>query len=465
MTIKFACKKVSSPVAYCALSVKTGTRYEEPQYNGLAHLIEHMLFKGTAKRTSNSINRVLENEGGELNAYTTKEEIVLYSTVLREDLSKAIDLISELALTSIFPTKELEKELDVIYDEIISYKDSPSESIYDHFETLLFKGHPLEKPILGEKKTLRKIDSAILKEFLNTNFKPHNMFFTVVGDIQEKELQKMVQKSISKYYKFAQETEQPATEQQKAETDIVCALAVHEEQINSSNYKTDYTEDDKDESLSKGNTTSNTTNDNVGKDNAANYKNSNNSLEIGNCFAIEVAKRNHQAHCIIGCSAYSYYDGWKRTALALLTNILGGPASGSRLNMTLREKHALVYNIDASYTPYSDTGIFSIYFGCDKSLLEKCKELVYSQLEKIVSSPLSERELKNAKKQFLGQLFISQDNAEAQCLAMGKSLLVYERIYPFEQTKMQINSITSAQLQQVAREILNRNRLSELVYK
>lgn len=447
MTIKFACKKVSSPVAYCALSVKTGTRYEEPQYNGLAHLIEHMLFKGTAKRTSNSINRVLENEGGELNAYTTKEEIVLYSTVLREDLSKAIDLISELALTSVFPAKELEKELDVIYDEIISYKDSPSESIYDHFETLLFKGHPLEKPILGEKKTLRKIDSVILKEFLNTNFKPHNMFFTVVGDIQEKELQKMVQKSISKYCKSALETEPSAAEPHKNETDIVCALAVHEEEANGSDYKTD----DKEESLTN--------------DKAVNDKNSNSSLDIGNYFAIEIAKRNHQAHCIIGCSAYSYYDGWKRTALALLTNILGGPASGSRLNMTLREKHALVYNIDASYTPYSDTGIFSIYFGCDKSLLEKCKQLVYSQLEKIVLSPLSERELKNAKKQFLGQLFISQDNAEAQCLAMGKSLLVYERIYPFEQTKMQINSITSAQLQQVAQEILERNRLSELVYK
>lgn len=447
MTIKFACKKVSSPVAYCALSVKTGTRYEEPQYNGLAHLIEHMLFKGTVKRTSNSINRVLENEGGELNAYTTKEEIVLYSTVLREDLAKAVDLISELALTSVFPPKELEKELDVIYDEIISYKDSPSESIYDHFETLLFKGHPLEKPILGEKKSLRKINSDILKEFLKANFTPQNMFFTVVGDIGEKELQKMIQKSINRYCNLANEQESDDAGNLKAESDAIYAEAVHEKTGNS--------------------TAANTAEAEYGKTQNGCYETSNNnsSLNAGSCFTIEIAKRNHQAHCIIGCSAYSYYDGWKRPALALLTNILGGPASGSRLNMTLREKHALVYNIDASYTPYSDTGIFSIYFGCDKSLLNKCKELVYAQLEKTISSPLSERELKNAKKQFLGQLFISQDNAEAQCLAMGKSLLVYERIYPFEQTRMQINSITSAQLQQVAKEILDRSRLSELVYK
>ena len=415
MTMQFALKKTTSPVAYCALSVKTGTRYEDPKYNGLAHLIEHMLFKGTEKRNSNSINNVLEKEGGELNAYTTKEDIVLYSTVLCEDLPKAIDLLAELALTSVFPAKELEKELDVIYDEIISYKDSPSESIYDHFEMLLFKGHPLEKPILGEKKTLRKVNSSILKEFLTAYFTPENIVFTVVGNIEAAALQKLIQKSLAKYRPQQSFEIKQIIEQEKP------SLA--------DNNKPD------------------------------------SSLSIGEKFSVELTKRNHQAHCIIGCSAYSYYSGWKRVALALLTNILGGPASGSRLNMTLREKHALVYNIDASYTPYSDTGIFSIYFGCDKSLLGKCRELVYKELDKIVTSQLTERELKNAKKQFLGQLFISQDNAEAQCLAMGKSLNVYNRIDPFAKTRKQIENITSEQLQEVAKEILSKERLSELIYK
>ncbi len=434
MTMHFALKRTGSPVAYCALSVKTGTRYEDEKYNGLAHLTEHMLFKGTAKRSSASINNVLEKEGGELNAYTTKEDIVLYSTVLCEDLPKAVDLLAELAFTSVFPPKELEKELDVIYDEIISYKDSPAESIYDHFESLLFKGHPLEKAILGEKKTLRKVNSQILKEFLSSNFTPDNMVFTVVGNIEETALQKLIKKSLAKYYL-------------QEEVEVKRIL----ESENNGNIPTEQS------SATESAASESNPDNGPAKEN--------NPLDIGEKFKVELVKRNHQAHCIIGCSAYSYYTGWKRTALALLTNMLGGPASNSRLNTTLREKHALVYNVDANYTPYSDTGIFSIYFGCDKSLLGKCLELVYKELEKITETPLGERELKNAKKQFLGQLFISQDNAEAQCLAMGKSINVYNRIDPFDKTRQQIEKITSEQLLSVAREILHRERLSELIYK
>ena len=424
MEIKFACKKVISPVTYCSLSVKAGTRDEDPKYNGLAHLTEHMLFKGTEKRTSRSINNLLEKEGGELNAYTTKEEIVLCSTVLIEDLPKAIDLLAELALTSVFPAKELEKELDIVYDEIISYKDSPAESIYDHFETLLFKGHPLEKAILGEKKTLRKIDSAILKEFLHKNFRPDNMVFSVAGNIEEKKLARLIEKSMKKY----------------CGEPVKAVLCIEEEGVPTA---TTATPAETAEAAEKHPA----------------------SLLTGEQFSLELQKRNHQAHCIIGCSAYSFYDGWKRIALALITNILGGPASGSRLNMNLREKHGLVYNIEATYTPYSDTGIFSIYFGCDKSLIGKCRELVYKELEKISEVPLTDSELKNARKQFLGQLFISQDNSETQCLAMGKSLLVYNRIYPFEHSRKQIEEITSQQLMEVAKEILSKERLSELIYK
>lgn len=424
MDIRFAFKKVISPVTYCALSVKAGTRDEDPKYNGLAHLTEHMLFKGSQKRTSRSINNLLEKEGGELNAYTTKEEIVLCSTVLIEDLPKAIDLLAELALTSIFPKKELEKELDIVYDEIISYKDSPAESIYDHFETLLFKGHPLEKAILGEKKTLRKIDSTILKEFLQKNFRPENMVFSIAGNTDEKKLARLIEKSMAKYC--------------QAPVKAVLCMEQEKELIHGTE---------------------------AAEPSAKPIAEPLKSLQIGQQFTLELQKRNHQAHCIIGCCAYSFYDGWKRIALALITNILGGPASGSRLNMMLREKHGLVYNIEATYTPYTDTGIFSIYFGCDKSLIGKCRELVYKELEKISETPLTDSELKNARKQFLGQLFISQDNSEAQCLAMGKSLLVYNRIYPFEHSRKQIEEITAQQLMEVAKEILHKSRLSELIYK
>ena len=246
------------------------------------------------------------------------------------------------------------------------------------------------------------------------------MVFTAVGNIEEKEFQRLVQKSTGKYYKGDVE-------------------AIPNREVDS----------DPDYEI----------------ENRRVEANGCSSLEAGTPFKQEIIKRNHQAHCIIGTSAYSYSDGYKRIALALLTNILGGPASISRLNNILREKYALVYNIEANFTPYSDTGIFSIYFGCDKSLLDRCRELVYRELERILSQPLSQRELKNAKKQFLGQLFISQDNAESQCLAMGKSIMVYGKMYPFEQTRKQIEQLTADELQEVAREIFSKERLSELVYK
>ena len=404
----------ASPVVRCALTIKAGTRNESVQYNGMAHLVEHMLFKGTLKRDSKSINNCLEKEGGELNAYTTKEEIVIYATVMKEDFAKAADLLLELALTSQFPQKELDKERSVIYDEIISYKDSPSESIYDHFETLLFDGHPLYLPILGEKKSLRRITPQHLLQFIGEFFVPSNMVFSIVGDITESHARRCIDRSLARYYKG----EATLVFRSESESGIQTSLP---------------------------------------------EKSS--SHLAGTVFGKEVLKRNHQAHCIIGATAYSYYDGWRRNALTLLCNILGGAGSNSRLHMLLREKYAMVYNIEANYTPYTDTGVFSIYFGCDKALLDKCRTLVYRELEKTCTAPLSENELKKAKKQFLGQLHISHDNAESQVLAAGKSLLVYDRLYSLEYTMKLVEAITSEQLLQVAKEVLGREHLSELVYR
>ena len=415
--VRFAFRHINSPVAYCALSVRTGTRDENPAYNGLAHLTEHMLFKGTERRGAASINNVLERVGGELNAYTTKEEIVLHATVLREDLSKAVDLLAELAFTSVFPDRELEKELDVVYDEIVSYEDSPADAIYDHFEELLFEGHPLSLPILGRKKTLKKISSRTLREYLFSSFVPEKMAFTVAAAMEEKKAAGMVEKSLKKYY--------------KGKEDI--GLEIYREddgQIPEAARKTD----------------------------------SLRSLAVGKKFDLEVHRKNHQVHCILGCSAYSLYDP-ERVPLAVLCNILGGPASGSRLNMVLREKNALVYNVEAGYTSYSDTGIFTVYFGCDKSDLPKCLELVRREIDKMVNVSLSDRALGNAKKQLLGQLSIARDNAEAQCLSMGKSLMVYNRIDTFEKMRGQIEAVTATGLQETASRVLQWDRLSKLVYK
>lgn len=420
--MKFSFKRVSSPVAVCAVSTMVGTRNEEPAYNGLAHLNEHMLFKGTEKRGAASINNLLENVGGELNAYTTKEETVVHATVLKEDLRRAVELLLELLFTSTYPDKELLKEREVVYEEIISYKDSPADSIYEDFECRLFEGHPLQYPILGTRKTLSRIESSTLKEYLHKWFIPDNMAISVVADMEESQVVKIVERALRKYCPgqhcdiIRESTLQP----------LVAGTA--------------------------------------GGRTAAGEAAPLDWTPVPP-FRIEINKKHHQAHCIIGTRAYSYTQERERLALALLANILGGPAMNARLNTVLREKNALVYTVEACFNPYSDTGLFTIYFGCDKPLVERSLRLVRKELERVIEAPLSSRALANAKKQLLGQLAIASDNSEAQCLSMGKSMMIFGYIEPMETTRAKIESLTSSELQRVAQEILAWDNLSILIYK
>ena len=420
--MKFSFKRITSPVAVCAVSTMVGTRNEDPAYNGLAHLNEHMLFKGTEKRGAASINNLLENVGGELNAYTTKEETVVHATVLKEDLRRAVELLLELLFTSTYPDKELLKEREVVYEEIISYKDSPADSIYEDFECRLFEGHPLQYPILGTRKTLSRIESSTLKEYLHKWFIPDNMAISVVADMEESQVVKIVERALRKYCPgqhcdiIRESTLQP----------LVAGTA--------------------------------------GGRTAAGEAAPLDWTPVPP-FRIEINKKHHQAHCIIGTRAYSYTQERERLALALLANILGGPAMNARLNTVLREKNALVYTVEACFNPYSDTGLFTIYFGCDKPLVERSLRLVRKELERVIEAPLSSRALANAKKQLLGQLAIASDNSEAQCLSMGKSMMIFGYIEPMETTRSKIESLTSSELQRVAQEILAWDNLSILIYK
>ena len=440
--MKFSFKRVTSPVAVCAVSTMVGTRNEEPAYNGLAHLNEHMLFKGTEKRGAASINNLLENVGGELNAYTTKEETVVHATVLKEDLRRAVELLLELLFTSTYPDKELLKEREVVYEEIISYKDSPADSIYEDFECRLFEGHPLQYPILGTRKTLSRIESSTLKEYLHKWFIPDNMAISVVADMEESQVVKIVERALRKYCPgqhcdiIRESTLQPLV----AGTAGGCTAGFG--------------------TLGGGTAPGGTAGGRTAAGEAA-------PLDWTPVppFRIEINKKHHQAHCIIGTRAYSYTQERERLALALLANILGGPAMNARLNTVLREKNALVYTVEACFNPYSDTGLFTIYFGCDKPLVERSLRLVRKELERVIEAPLSSRALANAKKQLLGQLAIASDNSEAQCLSMGKSMMIFGYIEPMETTRSKIESLTASELQRVAQEILTWDNLSILIYK
>ena len=402
--LRYAVRRSGRAVAFCALTMGCGTRDEKGYPAGIAHFVEHTMFRGTRRKSAAVINGYLDKLGGELNAYTTKEEIVLHATVLKEDWKKAAGLLFELATEATFPEAEIETERGVILDEIISYKDNPAEDVYDRFETLLFEGSPLETPILGTTASVKKIKADMLRRFVKENFVPSKMVLSVVADIDEAELEKQVLKM--------------------AERIEVFSLA---------NKRADARENTSVPSAVKP-------------------------------FRKVVDKRHHEVNAVIGCTAPSLYEMPDRLVCAMLSNILGGPASNSLLNKELREKRGWVYGIESTYTQYADTGILAITFGCDRPNLDDCEKAIGKILTRLREVPFTSAQLKAYRKQLMGQLAISSDAGEAQCLSMGKSMLSWGNIMTPEETRAAIEAITPADLQSMAQRLFAPDHLSSLIY-
>lgn len=389
-------KPTDSNVSYCGFVVNAGTRDEDPNEHGMAHFVEHMLFKGTGKRRSHHIINRMENVGGELNAYTNKEETVIYSIFLEEHFQRAFELLSDVTFHSVFPQNEIDKEIEVIIDEIHSYEDTPSELIFDEFENLLFSDSQIGHNILGDTESLLRFDSAKAKNFVNRHYSPTNIVFFSLGKTPFKRIVYYAEKYLSNI--------------------------AHKEHFNNRIKPIDIA-----------------------------------SVNIRN------EKDTSQVHAVIGCRSYSIHDTNRRT-LSLLNNILGGPGMNSRLNISLREKRGYVYNVDSNVTSYSDTGIVSVYFGCDKRNINKCLNLVYKELSRIRNEKLSTAQLHAAKKQYMGQIGVMNDNHENIALSLGKSFLHYGHFNTLEEIFKKIDTITSEQLQNVANEIFDENKLFSLIY-
>jgi len=415
--LRYGVRRGGSAVGYCALSLRSGTRDENGFGMGIAHFVEHTIFRGTKRKSASVIAGYLDRLGGELNAYTTKEEIVIHATVLKEDLGKAARLLFELATEATFPDGEIETERGVVLDEIISYKDNPAEDVYDKFEGMLFEGHPLGRPILGTTASVRKLRPADLRAFVKTFFTPDRMAFTVVADIDEKILEKRVLKLIEKLF---------------GDSDAVSRM---EGDTVSGAFARIGSRSDAEETVFP-------------------------SIP----FDKTVDKHNHEVNAVIGNRAPSLYEQEDRITAAVLCNILGGTASNSLLNKELREKNGWVYGVECTYTQYADTGIAAISFGCDKPNLERCLTALDKILARLRNEPMSERTLKAYKKQLLGQLAISSDNGEAQCLSMGKSLLAWGRIDTSSEMRARIEAVTPEALQKMAARIFDPDRLSRLIY-
>jgi len=377
--------------------INAGSRDEENHEHGMAHFIEHTIFKGTKKRKAYHILSRMDDVGGEINAYTGKEETAIHTSFLKNDYERALELISDISFNSIFPGKEITREKEVIIEEINSYKDDPAELIFDDFEELIFKNQPLGKNILGNPKDLRRFTKKDIESFIAKNYHTNEMVLCSVGNIPFKKFKQLAEK----YFGHI-----PANPRIKARTVI-------------EEYKPE--------------------------------------LKI-------IKKKTHQTHCIIGNIAYNAHDD-KKIAMILLDNLLGGPALNSRLSLLLREKHGYAYHVESNYSPYSDVGVFSIYFGTDKENFDKCIKLIKKEFQSLQNKKLGSVQLKKAKRQLFGQIAINSENNANLMLAMGKSFLLFNKVDDLKKIKEKIEAITVEDIQDIANEVLDYEKMSMLVYQ
>ena len=438
-----------SQVVYCGYQINAGTRNEEPGEEGLAHFCEHVTFKGTERRKAWHILNCLESVGGDLNAYTNKEGTVYYSAILKEHIARAVDLLSDIVFHSVYPQAEIDKEVEVICDEIESYNDSPAELIYDEFENILFKGSPLGHNILGTAEQVRAFKTEDALRFTQKLYRPDNAIFFAYGDIDFKKLVKLIQKALG---------ECPKGRELAYSADCKSAETPTEERIAE--------ETPTEERIAEETPTGETPTEEM-EAGDANHKVQSSKFNVQSKVAgqtIVMQKNTHQAHVMIGTRAYDVNDD-RRMPLYLLNNMLGGPGMNAKLNLALREHNGLVYTVESTMVAYGDTGTWSIYFGCDEHDVKRCLRLVRKELDKFMQKPLSDAQLKAAKKQIKGQIGVACDNRENFALDFGKSFLHYGWEKNVDRLYEQVDEITAAQIQAVAQELFDKDRLTTLIFK
>ena len=440
-----------SKVVYCGYQINVGTRNEEPGEEGLAHFCEHVTFKGTERRKAWHILNCLESVGGDLNAYTNKEGTVYYSAILKEHIARAVDLLTDIVFHSVYPQAEIDKEVEVICDEIESYNDSPAELIYDEFENIIFKGSPLGHNILGTAEQVRSFKTEDALRFTRKLYRPDNAIFFAYGDIDFKKLVKLIRKALAdddsgKVAENAANSVGKLAEEKLPQISQITQISGDENSITT------------EKSVSSVKSVGPEKYPSVGPENYPSV-----GKEIAGQ-TIVMQKNTHQAHVMIGTRAYDVNDS-RRMPLYLLNNMLGGPGMNAKLNLALREHNGLVYTVESTMVAYGDTGIWSIYFGCDEHDVKRCLRLVRKELDKFMQKSLSEAQLKAAKKQIKGQVGVACDNRENFALDFGKSFLHYGWEKNVDRLYEQVDEITTEQIQAVAQELFDKDRLTTLIFR
>ena len=425
----------SSPVVYCGYAVAAGTRDEEQgREEGIAHFCEHMTFKGTERRPSLKILGYLESVGGDLNAFTNKEETVYHAAVLKDNIDRAVDLLTDIVFHSTYPQAEIDKEVEVIVDEIESYNDSPAELVYDLFENAIYNGHPLGHNILGTAEQLRTYTTEDALRFTRRFYRPDNSVFFAYGDVNFDKLVKLLEKA-----------------NERGELRVESS----ELRVESSELRVESSELRVNNSV-RANSQLSTFNSQL--------PTLNSPLPPYVPQHIDHHMDTHLAHVMLGNRAYDIHDN-RRIALYLLNNILGGPGMNARLNISLRERHALVYTVESMMQSYSDTGLWAVYFGCDPKNVDKCLRLIRRELDKVMNQPLSDAQLRAAKKQIRGQIGIACDSREAFALDFAKGFLHYGWKKDVTALCERIDELTAEDLQRAAIDIFDDGKITRLVIK
>ena len=395
--IRILHKPSHSSISHACIILNAGSRDESTETNGMAHFIEHLLFKKTGKRSTNQILNRLELVGADLNAYTTKEYTCIHASFLNPHLERSLDLFEDIVFHSVFPEDEMLKEKEVILDEISSYQDQPDEAVNDDFEDLLFKDHSLGRNILGSKQTVEAFNREDIFEFINSNYRTDEIIIGVLGSYDFKKVIRISEKIFGTV-----KPNFPVRDREK----INPYIPVHQ----------------------------------------------------------KFSKPINQTHCVIGNRSYNMHHRHKMGFL-LLNNLLGGTGMSSRLNLEIREKHGITYSIESNYTPMSDTGIFSIYFGTDSEKTDKAISLIYRELKKLTDKSLGVIQLQQAKQKFIGQIALGEENRMGLIISMAKSLLDYGKADSLEEVFAKINAVSAFQVLEIANEMFDSERLSTLLFE
>jgi len=400
--LRIVCAPGQTDVVYCGIAIDAGTRHELTGESGMAHFTEHMSFKGTNRRSARQVISAMESVGGELNAFTGKEETVYYCTCLGEHVPRAIDLLLDIALNSTYPQEEMNREVEVVIDEIESYQDQPSELIFDEFESLMFPNHPLGRNILGDAETLRTFHSADMQRFTRRLYHPERMVLYLLGKVEPEKVIRVVERNMARY---DVSPTMGGLESRHGRTGILPREDWH----------------------------------------------------------IIRKKNTHQAHVVVGAQAFGGNDP-RQLQLYFLSNMLGGAAMSSRLNLALRERNGLVYTVESNCSTYTDTGVWTVYYGCDAKDRARCRRLVNRELERLTDHPLSQRALDVARRQVKGQIGISYDNFENVAIGMAKRYLHYGYTLSKQELFEQLDAFTPEDLLTTAQTVFSPDKLLTLEY-